>query len=97
MKVIDRPENPFKFESFLNVAAEDQAQILADLANQDELYLAFYGDDLGYRYTTAIPHSEQQWQQLDELAEKAIAYWNRLPAVRRNFDQAKAEFTRRFV
>ena len=39
--IIDRPENPFKFESFLNVAAEDQAQVLADLANQDNLFLAF--------------------------------------------------------
>ena len=97
MTVVDRPEDPFKFESFLNVAAEDQADVLANLANQEQLYMAFYGDDLEYRYTMTIEHSEQQWQQLDELAEKAITYWKELPADRRNFDRAKAEFIRRFI
>jgi len=88
----DRPDNPFKFESFLNVAAKDQAQVLEDLANQEELYLAFYGDDLGYRYTKAIPHTEQQWQQVDELMATASEYWAQLPPEHRDFNRAKAEF-----
>ena len=64
------------------------------LANQEELYLAFYGDDLGYRYTKAIPHSEQQWQQLDELVAMASNYWEKLPPEQRDFDRAKADFMR---
>jgi hypothetical protein len=48
--ILDNPENPFRFESFLNVGEEDQAKILSQLANQDHLYLAFYGDDLSYQY-----------------------------------------------
>jgi hypothetical protein len=97
LDVIDRPEDPYRFESFLNVAAEDQAQILAELANQEELHLAFYGDDLGYRYTRAIPHSEQQWQRLDELVAMANDYWSKISPERRDFDRAKLEFMRQFV
>jgi Ca-activated chloride channel homolog len=73
LDMLDRPENPYRFESFLNVATEDQAQVLAELASQEELYLAVYGDDLCYRYTVAIPHGEQQWQQPDELVATAAA------------------------
>ena len=92
--IVDRPENPFKFESFLNVAEEDQSQVLADLANQGQLQLAFYGDDLKYRYTKTVKHDEQQWQQLDELVEQAARYWEEIPVEQRDFDQAKAEFMR---
>jgi hypothetical protein len=45
MTVVDRPEDPYRFESFSNVTAEDQAQVLAELANQEKLHLAFYGDE----------------------------------------------------
>jgi hypothetical protein len=94
--LLDRPDNPFRFESFLNVAAEDQAYILAQLANQERLYLAFYGDDLTHRYTRVVPHDEQQWQRLDQIVARAEVYWRALPPERRDFDLAKAEFMRRF-
>jgi len=48
--IFDRPDYPYRFESFLNVAAEDQARILAQLAGQDQLYLAFYDDKLDYHH-----------------------------------------------
>jgi hypothetical protein len=97
LTILDRPHNPYRFESFLNVAEQDQAQKLAQLADQDQLYLAFYGDGLNYRYTKVIPHDEQQWQQLDELVEQAIAYEEEIPEERRDYDLAKAEFMRRFI
>jgi len=93
----DRPDNPFNFESFLNVAEEDQARVLVQLAGQDHLFMAFYGDDLGYRYAKVIPHSEQQWQQLDELMAKATDHWNRIPPEQRDYDRAKAEFMRKYI
>jgi hypothetical protein len=71
LTVLDRPTNPYRFESFLNVAEEDQARVLAQLAGQDELYLAFYGDDLSHRFTKVINHDRQQWQYLDELVAEA--------------------------
>lgn len=94
---MDNPFNPFRFESFLNVAQEDQARVLAQLASQDRLYLAFYGDDLNHRFTKIVDHDGQQWQYLDELVAEATDYWESIPPERRDFDQAKAEFMRRFV
>ena len=95
--IVDHPINPYKFESFLNVAQEDQARVLSQLANQDRLYLAFYGDGLNYRFTKIIEHDEQQWQYLDELVSEAIDYWDEIPPEQRDFDQARAEFMRQFV
>jgi hypothetical protein len=95
--ILDHPTNPYKFESFLNVAGEDQARVLAQLANQDQLYLAFYGDGLTHRFTKIVKHDRQQWQYLDELVAEAMAHWDRIPPEQQDFDQAKAEFIGRFV
>lgn len=90
--VYDDWRAPCCFESFLNVGFPDHLAVLAELAGQEELYLAFYGDDLTYRYTTVVAHGEQQWQRLDELIAQAELYWQRLPEERRDFDQAKTLF-----
>ena len=94
--IIDQPDNPFKFESFLNVAESDQSAILAQLAGQEHLYLAFYGDDLTYRFTKVIRHDTRQWQQLDELAAEAYRYWQEIPMTQWDFDWAKAMFMQRY-
>ena len=97
LTILDKPDNPYQFESFLNLADEEQANILAELANQDQLYLSFYGDDLDYRYTKTIPQDVQQWQKLDELIVEAENHWSSIPPERRDFDQAKAAFMQRFI
>lgn len=91
----DRPADPYRFESFLHVGDDTQLDLLAQLAGQAQLHLAFYGDDLTYRYTKVLPHDAQQWQQLDELTARALAYWHALPPATRDFDRAKAAFLRR--
>jgi hypothetical protein len=90
--IVDQPVNPYRFESFLNVGSEDQAHVLSTLANQDSLYLAFYGDALTYTYTKTLPHTEQQWQQLDALIVQATDYWQQLHPDFRDFDRAKARY-----
>ena len=97
LTILDKPGNPYQFESFLNLADEEQAYILAELANQDQFYLSFYGDDLKYRYTKTIPYDDQQWQLLDELIIEAENHWSLIPPERRDFDQAKAAFMQRFI
>ena len=94
--ILDNPENPFRFESFLNVAEEDQSKILSQLANQHHLYMAFYGDDLSYQYGIAAPHDFQQWQLLDELTDEAHRYWDSISPEEQDFDQAKAAYIQRF-
>ena len=95
--ILDQPGNPYRFESFLNLADEEQANILAALANQDRLYLSFYGDDLKYRTTKTLPQDAQQWQLLDELILEAENHWALIPQERRDFDRAKADFMQRFI
>jgi hypothetical protein len=74
LTILDRPANPYRFESFLNVAQEDQTGVLAQLAGQDRLYLAFYGDDFSHRFTKIVSHDQQQWQYLEELVAEALEY-----------------------
>jgi len=93
LTVLDHFENPYRFESFLNVDSEDQADILAQLAGQENLKLAFYGDDLEFQYAKVIPHDIQQWQVLDEITAEAVRYWESLPPESRDYDQAKEIFT----
>ena len=95
--ILDQPATPYKFESFLNVADDAQARILAQLANQDLLQLAFYGDDLTYRFTKTITHDQQHWQCIDELVSEASRHWSAIPPELRDFDRAKAEFMEHFV
>lgn len=90
--VFDRPFHPFRIEAFLNVGEPDQLQVLNQLADQAEFHLAFYGDGLKYHFTTSLPHSEQQWQQLDEIVGEAMNYWEQLPVENRDFDLAKAAY-----
>lgn len=58
LSILDDPATRFRFESFLNVAQESKVKVLADLANQEQLYLASYDDDLRYRCTRGIEHHE---------------------------------------
>jgi hypothetical protein len=79
------------------VAEADQAQVLVDLVEQDELSLAFYGDDLNYRYAKVVPHDEQQRNQLDSIVVQARHYWEQLESEQRDFDLAKAAFMCHFI
>jgi len=97
LTILDRPRNPYRFESLLNVAEQDQAAVLAQLASQDRLYLAFHGDDLRHRFTKIINHDRQQWQDLDELVAEAVQQWHQIPQEQRDFDRAKAEDSQRLV
>ena len=97
LAILDRPSDPYRFESFLNVADDEQARVLAQLAGQDRLYLAFHGDDLSHRFTKIVNNERQQWQYLDELVAEALEHWHQIPPEQRDFDRAKAEFMRRFA
>jgi hypothetical protein len=97
LAILDRPANPYRFESFLNVVEEDQAKVLAQLAGQNRPYLALYSDDLSHCFTKIVSHDRQQWQYLDELVAEALDHSHQIPPEQRDFAKAKAEFARRFV
>lgn len=95
--VLDNPRNPFQFESFLNVADEAQAQVLADLVKQEHFTMAFYGDDLSYQYAKVITHEPNSRQQLATAVAHARLYWDQIEPEQRNFDLAKADFMAHFL
>ena len=96
LTIIDQPQNPFRYESFLNIGDPDQGRVLDRLLHQEKLYLSFYGNGFGYRFTKAIEHDAAQRAQLSNLVAQATAHWQNIPAIERDFDRAKIEFQRYF-
>lgn len=94
--IIDQPQNPYRFESFLNVGQEHDTRLLEELLSQEQLYLAFYGEDFAFRFVKVIDHKEGQREQLRQLVDRAADYWRKLPEGQQDFDRAKVEFQRRF-
>jgi hypothetical protein len=96
LAILDQPQNPYRYESFLNIGDDDQARILARLVSQEQLILPFYGDDLSYRFTKTVPHQVEQRTQLGGLVAQAVTHWQAIPAAHRDFDRAKATFQRQY-
>lgn len=94
--ILDQPQNPYRYESFLNIGNEDQTRILEILLTQEQLILPFYGDDFNQRLTKVVPHGAEQRRQLGALVEQAAAHWHGIPTDQRDFDQAKAMFQQRY-
>jgi hypothetical protein len=74
-QVYNTPVQPYQFEAFYDVALEKHVQMLAQLAHQEHLYLAFCGESSTYRFTQLVPHDEQQWQFLEHLVAQADKHW----------------------
>ena len=68
LAILDHPQNPYRYEFFLNIGDEDQARILEMLLTQEKLYFPFHGDDFGYRFTKVVTHDAAQRTQRQELA-----------------------------
>lgn len=94
--ILDDPTHAFDLEHFLNVADRAQARCLARLLNQEEIVFDFYGSDYQYAGSQQIAHPEAMRQELQAIVRRAVEHYGRIPPGQRNFDRAKAEFTRRF-
>lgn len=94
--IFDQPANPYRFESFLNTSREDDAQIVEQLGTQEDLYLAFHGENFTHRFTKVIGHSQIQRDHLHRLADQAADHWAHIPEAQRDFNRAKVEFQSRF-
>lgn len=92
--ILDRLRAPYVLEHFLNLDDADQARCLSQLVQQEELTFDLYGHE--YRYSKRIAHPERMRQGLAEIVRQAGEVYVNIPAAARDFDQAKAEFQRRF-
>ena len=61
---------------------------------QQRLSFDFFGDTFEYVFSKYMANPERMRKALHELVRQAIEYYGEIPAGKRDFDQAKAEFQR---
>jgi hypothetical protein len=93
LTIVDQPQHPLRVETFINVAEEDQRADFATLADQEQLLLLFYDEQLQHRLTKLVPYPERSevpiiLNRAEEL-RAAIAPW------RFDFNRAKAAVMQR--
>ena len=89
--IFDRPDNPYRFETFLNVSDPDQLACGEQLLIQETLPLHFFDSQTEYVFTKMIASSHQQRKQLEGLIIQARQDQAHL-GESWDFDQAKVLF-----
>jgi hypothetical protein len=87
LTLYDVPQHPLRFESFINVAADDQRADFAALADQNQLMLLFYDEQLRHRLSKLIPAGLDKG--IPEMLERADRLRKAIPPLRYDFDTAK--------
>jgi len=89
--IFDRPEQPYRFETFINVGASEQLACVRQLLLQETLQIHFFDSQTEYVFTKKISNSDQSRQQLQQLIDLAMHDWEFFGDAW-DFDQAKALF-----
>ena len=89
LTVYDDPSQPLRFESFINVAEQDQYADFAALANQERLVVLFYDEQLRHRLSKLI-HAGLD-NAIAEMLARAEQVRSAIPAEHYDFGRAKAE------
>ncbi len=93
--IFDRPDNPYRFETFINVAAPEQQACVAQLVDQEQLHLHFFDSRTAYVFSKGLANPVRQRQQLTALLALADREREHLGQVW-DFDRAKALFQASF-
>lgn len=88
LSIYDVPRRPLRFETFINIADEAQRADFAAFAEQRQLLLLFYDEQLRHRLNKVVPINQRE-NILTILAE-AERLRARIPAERYDFNAAKA-------
>lgn len=89
--IFDRPDNPYRFETFINVASPEQLACVNQLVSQETLQLHFFDGRTEYVLTKEIKYPHVQRRQLENLTAQALQDLTKLgPAW--DFDLAKVVF-----
>jgi len=88
LAIVDQPQSPLRVENFITVADERQRADFAALADQEQLLLVFYDEQLQHRLTKLVSYPERSEVPTilarTEALRAAIAPW------RFDYDRAKA-------
>jgi hypothetical protein len=85
--IYDRPHTPLAFETFTNIADQDQREDFARLAEQDRLLLLFYDEQVAHRLTKVVPYHDDG--PVLAILMQAAQLHARIPQDRIDFDAAK--------
>ncbi len=85
--IYDRPGQPLKFETFVNVGDEQQRADFAALGAQDALFMLFYDQGLTHRLTKQV--QLPQPQVVDQVLELADRLRAAIADDQFDFDRAK--------
>ena len=89
--IFDQPQQPYRFETFINVGAPEQLVCVRQLLTQETLQIHFFDSQTEHVLTKKVSNSDQQRQQLQWLIDLAMHDWEILGEAW-DFDQAKALF-----
>lgn len=89
--IFDRPDNPYSFETFINVASPEQFACVTQLMDQETLQLHFFGSQTQYVFTKKLQCLLPQRKQLGKLVAQAVQDWAELGDTW-DFERAKALF-----
>jgi len=93
LTVYDQPDRPLALETFTNVEQPDQREDFAHLAEQEQLLLLFYDEQLAHRLSKVVPYQDQGTiQAILSRAERELAG---IPPDRFSFEQAKEAVIKR--
>jgi len=89
LTIYDQPKTPLAFETFINVEDTAQRSDFEALANQRELDLLFYDEELAHRLGKRVHIGlPKVVRQILSAADRLLAA---IPKERFDFDRAKAE------
>ena len=88
LTIMDRPQSPLRVETFINIAEEDQRADFAALADQEQLLLLFYDEQLQHRLTKLVPYPERG--EVPTILTRAEALRAAIAPWRFDYNRAKA-------
>ena len=93
--IFDQPDSRFSLETFTNVDDVQQRTDFVALADQDELHLFFFDEDLRHRLTKRVGNATSE--HITEIVSVAEQLRAAIPPERFDFDRAKADVLARIT
>ena len=87
LTVYDQPARPLGLETFTNAEQPDQRADFAHLAEQDQLPLLFYDEQLAHRLSKVVPYQDDG--RVGEILREADRLLAAIPPERFSFERAK--------
>lgn len=87
ISIFDQPDSHLALETFTNIADDQQKADFVALAEQDELYLLFYDEQVHHRLSKQVGHGTKE--AIPEILGAAGRILQSMPDERFDFDRAK--------